>query len=275
MILVDTGYLFPETYRFVDELTDRFSLNLKIYRPTIGIAWMEARFGRLWEQGVEGINRYNRLRKIEPMQRALDELDARTWIAGLRRSQTQARAGVEFLELRDGRWKLHPLADWTDQDVGRYLPATTCPTTRSGTRATYRSAMSTPPAAGNRACARKTPASSASSASAACTSTTRPSSARVITRVIDWLSSTQLGGVGQSALGVAFEHAAQIAAIELRRQRLQQVQRVVAQHAFARQHRPGHALGYFGGTGLDTRSASSLRPTAISASRPTPRPART
>jgi len=121
VILVDTGYLFPETYRFVDELTDRFSLNLKIYRPTIGIAWMEARFGRLWEQGVEGINRYNRLRKIEPMQRALAELDARTWIAGLRRSQTQARAGVEFLELRDGRWKLHPLADWTDQDVGRYF----------------------------------------------------------------------------------------------------------------------------------------------------------
>lgn len=121
VILVDTGYLFPETYRFVDELTDRFSLNLKIYRPTIGIAWMEARFGRLWEQGVEGINRYNRLRKIEPMQRALAELGARTWIAGLRRSQTQARAGVEFLELRDGRWKLHPLADWTDQDVGRYF----------------------------------------------------------------------------------------------------------------------------------------------------------
>ena len=121
VILIDTGYLFPETYRFVDELTDRFSLNLKIYRPKIGIAWMEARFGRLWEQGVEGINRYNQLRKVEPMQRALGELDARTWIAGLRRSQTQARAGVDFLELRDGRWKLHPFADWSDLEVGRYL----------------------------------------------------------------------------------------------------------------------------------------------------------
>ena len=121
VILIDTGYLFPETYRFVDELTDRLSLNLKIFRPKLGIAWMEARFGRLWEQGVEGINRYNRLRKVEPMQRALDELGVRTWIAGLRRSQTQARADIEFLELRDGRWKLHPLADWSDQDVGRYL----------------------------------------------------------------------------------------------------------------------------------------------------------
>jgi len=121
VILVDTGYLFPETYRFVDELTDRLSLNLKVYRPQMGIAWMEARFGRLWEQGVEGIERYNRIRKVEPMQRALRELGVRTWIAGLRRSQSRSRANVEFVELRDGRWKLHPIADWSDRDVWQYL----------------------------------------------------------------------------------------------------------------------------------------------------------
>jgi phosphoadenosine phosphosulfate reductase len=121
VILVDTGYLFPETYRFVDELTERLSLNLKVYRPQVGIAWMEARMGRLWEQGVEGITRYNRLRKVEPMQRALKELGVRTWIAGLRRSQASTRANIDFLELKDGRWKLHPLADWSDRDVGQYL----------------------------------------------------------------------------------------------------------------------------------------------------------
>lgn len=121
VILIDTGYLFAETYRFVDELSERLSLNLKTYRPLIGAAWMEARFGKLWEQGVEGINRYNRLRKVEPMQRALSELGVRTWIAGIRRSQTQARNGIDFLELRDDRWKLHPLADWSDRDVGQYM----------------------------------------------------------------------------------------------------------------------------------------------------------
>ena len=121
VILVDTGYLFPETYRFVDALTERLALNLKVYRPQIGIAWMEARMGRLWEDGVDGITRYNRLRKVEPMQRALRELGVRTWIAGLRRSQSASRAGIEILELRDGRWKLHPLADWSDRDVWQYL----------------------------------------------------------------------------------------------------------------------------------------------------------
>lgn len=121
VVMIDTGYLFPETYRFVDELTQRLDLNLKVYRPNIGAAWMEARFGKLWEQGIDGIDRYNRLRKVEPMKRALAELDARTWIAGLRRTQTEKRRNIGFLELRDGRWKLHPVADWNDRDVWKYL----------------------------------------------------------------------------------------------------------------------------------------------------------
>lgn len=121
VVLIDTGYLFPETYRFADELTTKLGLNLKVYRPEIGIAWMEARFGKLWEQGIDGIDRYNRLRKVEPMQRALGDIGARTWIAGLRRSQAITRADIDFLELRDGRWKFHPIADWTDRGVWNYL----------------------------------------------------------------------------------------------------------------------------------------------------------
>ncbi|HEU0151808.1 MAG TPA: phosphoadenylyl-sulfate reductase [Arenimonas sp.] len=121
VILVDTGYLFPETYRFIDTLTDRLQLDLRIFRPRLGARWMEARHGKLWEQGAEGIDRYNRLRKVEPMQRALETLGVRTWIAGLRRGQSRSRAGIEFLEIKDGRWKLHPLADWTDRDMGQYL----------------------------------------------------------------------------------------------------------------------------------------------------------
>ena len=127
VVLVDTGYLFAETYRFADEMTARLGLNLKVYRPAIGVAWMEARLGRLWEQGLDGIDHYNRLCKVEPMQRALQELHARTWIAGLRRSQSTTRHGIDFLELRNGRWKLHPIADWTDRDIYRYLKANDLP----------------------------------------------------------------------------------------------------------------------------------------------------
>ncbi|MFA6229395.1 MAG: phosphoadenylyl-sulfate reductase [Rhodanobacter sp.] len=120
-VLIDTGYLFPETYAFVDELTTRLRLNLKVYQSPVSPAWLEARHGQLWEQGVTGIERYNQLRKVEPMQRALAELEAGTWIAGLRRQQSRSRAVIDILERRNGRWKLHPLADWSDRDVGQYL----------------------------------------------------------------------------------------------------------------------------------------------------------
>jgi phosphoadenosine phosphosulfate reductase len=121
VVLVDTGYLFPETYRFVDQLRARLGLNLHVARPELSPAWLEARHGRLWEQGAEGIDRYNHLAKVEPMRRALDTLGAGTWFAGVRRSQSRSRTATPFIDHRNGRWKVHPIADWSDRDVGLYL----------------------------------------------------------------------------------------------------------------------------------------------------------
>jgi len=121
VVLVDTGYLFPETYRFVDDMTARLGLNLKVYRNPLGPAWQEARYGRLWEQGLEGITRYNRMNKVEPMQRALDELDARGWIVGLRRAQASTRRELQVLGIQDGYLKVHPIVDWNDKHVYDYL----------------------------------------------------------------------------------------------------------------------------------------------------------
>jgi phosphoadenosine phosphosulfate reductase len=121
VILVDTGYLFPETYRFIDDLVERFELNLKVYQPVISPAWLEARHGRLWEKGIEGIEHYNSLRKSEPMRRAMAELGVETWFAGLRRQQSRSRSLIEPLEHREGRWKVHPIFDWSDRQVFDYL----------------------------------------------------------------------------------------------------------------------------------------------------------
>jgi len=121
VILVDTGFLFPETYAFIDQLSEQLDLNLKIVRPELSPAWIEARHGKLWEAGLEGLNHYNRLAKVEPMRRALDQAEARTWFSGLRRGQSESRASRSVLELQWGRWKVHPIIDWTDRDIGRYL----------------------------------------------------------------------------------------------------------------------------------------------------------
>jgi phosphoadenosine phosphosulfate reductase len=121
VVLIDTGYLFPETYRFIDELTDRLGINLKVYRAEVSPAWQEARYGQRWNQGLDGIQAYNQENKVEPMRRALRELGVSTWFAGLRRKQSATRSAIPYLEWAGGRWKVHPIADWSDRDVHRYL----------------------------------------------------------------------------------------------------------------------------------------------------------
>jgi len=121
VVVIDTGYLFPETYRFIDRLTGELELNLRVFRAEISPAWQEARYGRRWERGADGIDAYNRHTKVEPMEQALAELEVGTWFAGIRRSQSRSRAKTPFIESSGDRWKVHPIADWSDRDVFFYL----------------------------------------------------------------------------------------------------------------------------------------------------------
>lgn len=121
VVLMDTGYLFPETYEFIDQLTERLSLNLRVYRSPFSPAWQESRHGKLWEQGVDGIKKYNQINKVEPMNRALTELGAKAWIAGLRRKQSSTREKLGVLAQQGNRVKVHPIIDWSDKDVYNYL----------------------------------------------------------------------------------------------------------------------------------------------------------
>lgn len=121
VVLVDTGYLFPETYQFIDALTRRLELNLHVYKPRLSPSWLEARHGRLWEMGLDGLQQYGEIAKAEPMRRALQELAVGSWISGLRRSQSSSRARLRAIEVVDGRFKVQPIVDWTDRTVGRYL----------------------------------------------------------------------------------------------------------------------------------------------------------
>ncbi len=121
VVLTDMGYLFPETYGFIDELTEKLDLNLHVYRAKLSAAWQEARFGRLWEKGIEGIEKYNQMNKVEPMQRALGELKAGTWFAGLRRSQSDTRGKLPVLQKVGNQFKLYPIIDWSNKDLHYYL----------------------------------------------------------------------------------------------------------------------------------------------------------
>lgn len=120
VVLTDTGYLFPETYQFIDQLTAQLQLNLKVYRSTFSPQWQEARYGKLWET-AEGTKQYNQMNKVEPMQRALQELQVSSWFTGLRRSQSGSRAEKDIVEISRGVVKIQPIIDWSNKDVFYYL----------------------------------------------------------------------------------------------------------------------------------------------------------
>ncbi|MCC2607891.1 phosphoadenylyl-sulfate reductase [Planctobacterium marinum] len=121
VVFTDTGYLFPETYQFADELTERLGLNLKTYRANLSPAWQEARFGKLWEKGEEGLAKYNHMNKVTPMRNAQEELQIQSWFAGLRRTQSDQRNTLSVLQVVDNKFKVYPILDWTNKDVHYFL----------------------------------------------------------------------------------------------------------------------------------------------------------
>lgn len=121
VILTDTGYLFPETYQFIDQMTEHLNLNLQIFRAKHSPAWQETRYGKLWEQDVEGIEKYNQINKVEPMNRALKTLGAHSWFAGLRREQSVSRSNLPVLTIQRGVFKIFPIIDWDNRQIHQYI----------------------------------------------------------------------------------------------------------------------------------------------------------
>ena len=83
---------------------------------------MEALHGKLWTKGtVESLNFYDELRKVEPMQRALRDLKAKAWLAGLRSDQTAHRSQLQRIAQQRDIYKVHPILSWSTEDVHHYL----------------------------------------------------------------------------------------------------------------------------------------------------------
>jgi len=122
VIWVDTGYLPAQTYLFAEELTQRLALNLKVYQSQMSPARMEALHGKLWEfNDVEAFNQYDQIRKVEPMQRALHDLQATAWLAGLRSKQTHYRQSLQRIDIQADRYKILPILHWNSKDIYEYL----------------------------------------------------------------------------------------------------------------------------------------------------------
>jgi len=120
---IDTGRLAQETYNLMDRVRDRYDREIEVYFPKGDqVEAMVREHGlNLFYETVEKRLMCCGIRKVEPLERALRDLDA--WITGLRPSQGESRSdvqAVEIDELHGGRIKLNPLAGWTREEVFEY-----------------------------------------------------------------------------------------------------------------------------------------------------------
>ena len=116
VIFVDTLHHFPETLEHVERVRARYGLDLRVYRPPLDVAGIEARYGpRLWERDLE---LYQQVTKVEPFRRATAQLDG--WITGRRRDQSGTRGELPVLQGGE-RICVNPLAAWTRQEVWDFI----------------------------------------------------------------------------------------------------------------------------------------------------------
>lgn len=120
---LDTGRLFPETYKVFSETIKKYNMTINAYFPD-----HEAVEKMMTSKGPFSF--YNsrddrleccRIRKLDPLNRALNS--KKCWISGIRASQSDNRRQMDWIELDEERqlFKFYPLFDWSLENVEKFI----------------------------------------------------------------------------------------------------------------------------------------------------------
>lgn len=122
---LDTGRLFPDTYDLISRTSKKYKTRIEVFFPDAGeVEQMVGEKGiNLFFESIENRKLCCGIRKIKPLARALEGLDA--WITGLRKDQSVTRKGAQVVEWdeNNGLLKINPLINWTEQEVKEYIEA--------------------------------------------------------------------------------------------------------------------------------------------------------
>ena len=115
---IDTGYLPTDTYKYAERLINDLSLEIEVLQSEISPARMESLYGKLWETNKSSdLDKYHEIRKIKPLEIALNKHKIYCWASGVRSEQTDNRNKMKFLDVIRERLSLRPLLNWTNKDI--------------------------------------------------------------------------------------------------------------------------------------------------------------
>lgn len=121
VVTLDTGLLFPETYKLIDDVEKQLDITVQRVKPEQTLSQQAREHGSLlWETTPD---KCCQLRKTMPLKKTLANYDA--WITGLRRDQSPTRANIPVIDWDDryGLMKLCPFATWTEDMLWTYIKA--------------------------------------------------------------------------------------------------------------------------------------------------------
>jgi phosphoadenosine phosphosulfate reductase len=120
---LETGRLHGETLAMIDRIRETYGYEVAQYKPDPEAvnAYVGQHGLNAFYDSVDLRKECCRIRKVEPLKRAL--ADKKAWITGQRRAQSTTRAELHVQERDEGHGleKFNPLADWSEQDVWRYI----------------------------------------------------------------------------------------------------------------------------------------------------------
>lgn len=126
---LDTGRLFPETYDLIERTANKFDIHIQVFFPDAReVEKIVYEKGiNLFYESVENRKLCCAVRKLRPLARAIEGLDA--WITGLRKEQSETRNNLKVVEWdeNNGLIKINPLLCWSEEEVKDYIDAHNIP----------------------------------------------------------------------------------------------------------------------------------------------------
>jgi phosphoadenosine phosphosulfate reductase len=124
IVWIDSGYNVPDAYRVAEQLIEQLKLNIHVYTPAMTAERRNALMGGIPHPGdnAELHAEFVRQVKLEPFQRALDELKPEIWLTGIRREETEYRKTLDIVSWDNrGLLRVAPLFNWSEQDLQDYM----------------------------------------------------------------------------------------------------------------------------------------------------------
>lgn len=133
VVWIDTGYNLRDTYVVAERLMNTLPLNMKVYTPRMSAERWNALYGGIPQLDEADLHeQFTRSIKLEPFERALQELQPELWLTGIRREETEFRRSLDIVswDERRGILRVAPIFNWSESDVSRYVESRSLPSCR-------------------------------------------------------------------------------------------------------------------------------------------------